>query len=166
MTVRGEVVRMMSTPLGTPGRLRMDNGFECDTLELPWHNNERGRSCTMADTYFGRVYVSPRLGRPVIRFQDKNGREDCEIHNGNFAADTVDLDGDGTPEQTQVHGCTEVGHGYGMIQRKDGRLQWGLMNSTQALVALILSLTDEFQKDGYHDVIITYKWADGCSPQS
>lgn len=164
MTVRGEVVRGKSTPLGTPGRLRLDNSFECHTLELPWHDNERGRSCTVADTYHGKVWYSPTLKRNVIRFEDKNGRQDCEMHNGNFAADEQDLDGDGVAEVTQVHGCTEVGHDYGLIERKDGRKQYGIRNSVPALEALIASLRDDLQPGGYHDVIITYTWEEGCQP--
>lgn len=165
MTVRGDVVRGKSTPYGTPGRLRLDNSFECHTLELPWHDNQSGKSCTKADTYFGKVWYSSTLKRNVIRFEDKNGRKDCLIHNGNFAADEEDIDGDGVREVTQIHGCTEVGFNYGLIERKDGRKQYGIKSSVQTLEALILSLKDDAQPGGYHDVIITYKWEDGCSPE-
>lgn len=171
--IRGEVVRLRSTPLGTPGHLHLSNGFDCDTLELPWHDNERGKSCIKADTYRGRVWWSPMLQRPVIRFEDKNGRKDVLVHNGNWAADTEDLDGDGIFEVTQVHGCTEVGMTYGDIERKDGKKQWGIKFSGSTLAELIKSLRNgeeagQADKDGYltgyFDVEITYRWAPGCEP--
>jgi hypothetical protein len=65
------------------------------------------------------------MKRLVVHFVERDGRLDCEIHAANFAADAVDQDGDGVPEVTQVHGCTEVGDGYGDILRKDGKTQWG-----------------------------------------
>lgn len=164
MTVRGEVLRGKSSPLGTPGAMRLDNGFTCHTLEKPWHNNESGISCTIADTYRGKVELSPHFKRLVIRLEDKHGRKACEVHHGNFAADEQDLDGDGLAEVTDVHGCTLVGHNFGMVQRKDGRQQYGIRNSVAALTALIKSLEDPLQPGGYHDVVITYRWDEGCAP--
>lgn len=173
MTVNGTVVRQRSSQLGTPGAMRLENGFSCDTLELPWHNNERGKSCTKADTYFGRVWFSPMLKRLVIRYADKNGRSDCLVHNGNWAADEVDVDGDGKREVTQVHGCTEVGRGYGEILRKDGAKQWGILRSVTTLKELLQSLEDgkpvaigpDGFATGFHNVVIAYSWAPGCEPE-
>lgn len=171
-TVPGEVLRQKSTPLGTPGRMALENGYGTDTLELAWHDNERGKSCTAAGVDRGRVWFSPMLNRPVIRFVDRNGRHDCLVHNGNWAADEEDLDQDGVTEVTQVHGCTEVGNGYGVIKRKDWKMQWGVKGSIPALEALIASLDtgEEHVQDkdgfisGYNDVEITYRWAEGCAP--
>lgn len=175
MVIPGTVVRERSKPTGTPGVLRLEIGFSCDTQELPWHGNERGRSCTKPGVDHGRVWWSPSLKRPVIRYEDRDGRQDCLVHNGNFAADTRDLDGDGVPEVTQVHGCTEVGRGYGNILRRDGRAQWGIKTSKPTLDALIASLRDpEVERPeigaggfltGYHEVEITYSWAPGCAPE-
>lgn len=174
MIIKGEVVRRRSTPFGTPGVMSLANGFGCYTLELAWHDNERGKSCTAPGVDRGRVWWSPMLKRPVVRFVDRNGRHDCLIHNGNFAADEDDIDGDGVPEVTQIHGCTEVGAGYGDVMRKDGRKQWGIINSVKTLEELIASLRDTTvegglaDKDGYlsgyHEVEITYRWAEGCAP--
>lgn len=176
--ITGDVKRSRSraNQYGTPGRLTMENGFNSDTQELPFHNNERGRSCVLPgpndapQTYEGRVWWSPTLKRLVIRFADANGRQDCLIHNGNWAADAEDLDHDGVPEVTQVHGCTEVGMGYGEILRKDGRAQWGIKFSGSTLAAFIDSLkipgANDFSLDekgfarGYNSVRITYSWVD------
>lgn len=177
MTVRGEVLRQKSTPLGTPGRMEIaDLEFQCDTLEPPWANNQRGKSCVIADRYVGRVWFSPSLKRKVIRYEDRNGRFDCLIHNANFAAaGEEDIDGDGVPEVTQIHGCTAVGRGYGEILRKDGRKQWGILNSVKTLEELISSLEIPGELhtinaagfvSGYEDVVMTYHWAPGCDPAS
>lgn len=180
MIVKGEVLRRrdLTGPLGTPGALVLENGFRCDSLELEWANNARGKSCILPgpsdaepQTYRGRVWWSPTLERLVIRYEDKNQRKDCLVHNGNFAARTADLDGDGVAEVTQVHGCTEVGRGYGEILRKDGRKQWGIKVSGPTLADLVASLRmpgvdvirdAEGYVSGYHEVEVTYRWVDNA----
>lgn len=174
--IKGEVLRGRSKPTGTPGAMSLENGFASDTQELSWHDNERGRSCTAAGVDHGRVWWSPTLKRFVVRFEPRNGRKDCLIHNGNWAADEEDLDGDGVPEVTQVHGCTEVGRGFGEIQRPDGHKQWGIMHSGPTLDKLIDSLRCDpadadtildvnGERHGFHDVQITFRWAPGCAPK-
>lgn len=145
---------------GTPGRLVSEKGFACDTLELPWKDNQRGISCIKAGSYLGWLWQSPSMGRMVVRLEDKNGRKDCLIHNGNFAGDqTIDLDQDGTPDNlTQVHGCTEVGQGYGVLGRPDGRgKQFGILSSKDTLAKLVAHLGP-----GSHEFI--YAWDQGCEP--
>lgn len=144
---------------GTPGRLVTDSGFACDTLELPWKDNQRGVSCIKADSYLGWLWQSPSMGRMVVRLEDKHGRRDCLIHNGNFAGDTsLDLDQDGEPDKiTQVHGCTEVGQGYSVIARPDGRQQFGILSSKDTLARLVAHLGP-----GQHTFI--YTWDSGCAP--
>lgn len=169
MVIPGEVVRGKSTLLGTPGALSLSGfgvEFSARTLELPWMNNERGRSCTAPGVDHGRVWFSPHLNRLVIRYDDRNGRQDCLVHNGNWA-------GEGAGEITQIHGCTEVGSGYGNVRRPDGKTQWGIVASKPTLDALIAALeipgvahiTDaQGYVSGYHDVAVTYRWAEGCEP--
>jgi hypothetical protein len=160
--IKGTITRENSTPHGTPGRLVLENGFECDTLELPWHNNERGKSCIRPDTYRGWAWYSPTFKRIVIRLEDKHGRKDCLIHPANFAAEERDVDGDGDLEVTQIHGCTAPGRGFGEIRDKTGDLQWGILNSKHTMDRLMESLEDG--QGGYHEVEITYKWAEGSEP--
>jgi hypothetical protein len=154
--VKGTVIRQPSTPFGTPGVLWLANGFECDTLELPWKDNERGKSCIMPGTYRGWAWFSPKLKRLTIRLEDKHGRRDCLIHNANFAAEERDIDGDGESEITQIHGCTAVGRGFGEIRDKSGDLQWGILNSGATLQRLLESL--ENGNGWFHEVEITYMW--------
>lgn len=150
--------------------MQLENGFSADTLELPWHNNERGKSCTAPGVDKGKVWWSPSLKRLVIRYADRNGRKDCLVHNGNWAGD-VDAG-----EITQIHGCTEVGNGYGNLERPDKKMQWGILHSGATLAGLIESLrcsveeadtvlTINGQDQGFHDVEIIYVWADGASPE-
>lgn len=149
--MRVAIVRGKSTDTGTPGTLLTEKGFTCDTLELPWRNNKTGISCIVADTYSAELWQSPHFGFTVVRLEDKHGRKDCLIHNGNFAGDVA------RGEKTQVHGCTEVGRGFGDIGRGDGVSQRGIMNSKAMLFALVAHLGE-----GPHE--ITYQWAPGCEP--
>lgn len=173
MIIRGIIDRQLSLPRGTPGKFTLENGFSCDTLELPWASNKRGISCTAPGTDHGRVWQSPSLKRKdgshilVVRFEPRNGRYDCLIHNGNWA-------GEGQGMVTQVHGCTEVGRGFGDILRPDKVMQWGILHSLPTLDELLASLRDlsapeaVVDKDGYvsgyHGVEVEYMWQDGCEP--
>jgi len=154
------VRRGLSLPWGTPGKLITAEGFVCDTLELPWRDNRRGESCIKSDQYNGWLWESPTFKRPVVRLENKHGRQDCLIHNGNFAGDTLlDIDGDGHGGDlvTQVHGCTLVGTGYGDIQNKAGEMQRGILHSKDTLAELV-----EHLGPGTHTFI--YLWNDGCQP--
>ncbi len=145
---------------GTPGKLVTAAGYVCDTLELPWRNNERGLSCIIADSYSGWLWQSPTMKRTVVRLENKHGRQDCLIHSGNFAGDTLlDIDGDGHGGDlvTNVHGCTLVGHGYGEIQNKQGEMQQGILHSRDALNELV-----EHLGTGMHTFM--YLWNMGCEP--
>lgn len=167
--LEGEVLRGRSTNDGTPGRLTLANGFECETLELPWKNNRTGESCTLADVFRASLWRSPKLGSPfrkmvpgidgekfdlyhmVYRFEDAHGRKDCLIHNANFAGNV------GVGEETQIHGCTAVGSGYGFLKNHAGVMQRAILGSVLTLERLIIAAAGE-------DLEITYRWADGCEP--
>lgn len=147
-------------PWGTPGKLVTAEGFVCDTLELPWRDNQRGLSCIIADAYNGWLWPSPTMRRTVVRLENKHGRQDCLIHAGNFAGDTLlDIDGDGRGGDlvTNVHGCTLVGTGYGDLKNKDGEMQRCILHSNDTLAELIVHLGP-----GTHTFI--YLWNDGCIP--
>ena len=152
-----KIVRDKSTPEGTPGKLDTGMGFQCDTLELQWADNQRGISCIKPapgdapETYKASIWHSPTLGHDVVRLEDKYGRQDCLIHNGNFA-------GEGTGEITQVHGCTEVGRGYGQITRPaDGAVtQFGILHSVVTLEALIAHIREQV---GDAPFTVTYSWS-------
>ena len=150
--MRIEVIRQFGDDTGTPGVLVVPGlEFQCDTLELPWRNNKRGESCILPGDYACQPWFSASLGRMVLRLEDKNGRKDCLVHNGNFAGDEA------KGYVTQVHGCTEVGRGYGNIERPDGSVQYGILKSRTTLTELM-----DLIGPGPH--VISYRWADSCAP--
>src|ERR1700684_333900 len=139
-----KIVRGKSTPEGTTGELTTDAGFSCQTLELQWADNQRGVSCIKPapgddpETYTATIWHSPTLGRDVVRLEDKYGRVDCLLHNGNFA-------GEGKGEVTQVHGCTEVGRGYGQITQPVDKAvtQFGILHSVATIDALVAHIKEQ-----------------------
>ena len=148
------IVRSRSTQEGTPGILTTDAGFTCKTLELPWANNQSGISCIFADIYTGGIWYSPHLNRLVIRLEDKHGRQNCLVHNGNFA-------GEGVNEVTQIHGCTEVGNGYGQLDNGTGRNQFAIEDSSATLALLIAHIKSNIGDDPF---TVSYAWDTDCEP--
>lgn len=144
--------REKSGQFGTPGLLTVSEvGFQCDTLELRWKDNRRGVSCILPDTYDCWTWTSPTLNKKgsglVLRLEDKHGRGDCLVHNGNFAGDPEE-----DPELiTNVHGCTLTGRGYGQIGKPHGGTQWGIMRSVDTLNEFLAAVGP-----GHHR--ITYRW--------
>jgi len=149
-----KIIRSSSTVDGTPGTLDTGEGFTCDTLELQWANNQSGISCILPDTYSASIWYSPTLDKNVVRLEDKHGRSNCLIHNGNWA-------GEGKGEVTQIHGCTEVGYGYGKLVNTNGIPQFAILSSVKALDAL----TEHIQsKVGTSPFTVTYSWTDIYQP--
>lgn len=140
------ISRLSSDEHGTIGKLTVAGTlFQCDTLELPWRNNLKGKSCITADTYKAWVWYSPHFKRNVIRLEDKNDRSDCLIHPANFAGD------EDAGEFTQVHGCTAVGVGFADLLNPKGKMQFGIQRSKVTMDKLMATIGE-----GPHTV--TYIW--------
>jgi hypothetical protein len=58
------------------------------TLELPWENNVKDKSCIPAGTYLCELRFSPVHNMKLFWITGVKDREDVEIHWGNFARDT------------------------------------------------------------------------------
>jgi hypothetical protein len=58
-----------------------------ETLELPWRDNKRGISCVPEGTYECKLAFSPSRKYDVYWLQDVPGRQDVQIHIGNFPKD-------------------------------------------------------------------------------
>lgn len=72
----------------TLGRMFDEDGlWMCETLELPWRDNQRGISCIPEGVYECKLAHSPSRGYPVYWLQDVPGRKDVQIHIGNFTKD-------------------------------------------------------------------------------
>ena len=149
--MKGTLMRGSTDNLGTRGNLTLENGWGIDTLELPWRGNAEGVSCIKAGAYHGVIGLSAHLGRDVVKLDDKNGRSEVEMHNGNFAGDVA------LGYFTQVKGCVLIGSGYGPVILPDGsgKQQLGILNSVTSLGALLAQLGGEdlyLEVEWQHDI--------------
>jgi hypothetical protein len=101
--------------------------FSCKSLELPWLDNERQKSCIPAGTYEVEKYDSPNKGL-VFLVKNVPGRDSIEIHSGNYKRDTL--------------GCILVGSGFEDINN-DGNLD--IIESRKTLDRLLGILNDNFK---------------------
>lgn len=111
-TVR--LTRQKQTDAGTEGFLSTD-GFNCYTLELPWRNNIRQKSCIPEGSYRCQITQSPRFGR-VYTVTGVEGRGNILFHSGNYAGD-VDKG-----YKTHVQGCILLGKRTGYLGQQRGIL--------------------------------------------
>jgi len=100
------ILRDESTVDGTPGTLITEN-FGCRTLELPWLDNLRKRSCIPDGIYRCVVVNSPRFGR-VYQVLKVPGRTHILFHSGNWA-------GQIPIRRTHVQGCILLGERIGTL---------------------------------------------------
>lgn len=165
--MKATVFRSFQEDWGTPGYLVLETGWKCDTLELQWRDNKKGVSCIKPDTYSAVVWKSPTLGSKadnknteldethmVYRLEDKHGRGDVLIHNGNFAGDVE------KGLLTQIHGCTLVGKGFTELERTDGvkTRQMGIVESVKTLLELM-------KQTGGAPLDVEYRYVAGCEPK-
>ncbi len=95
--------------------------YSCLSLELPWRQNEPGRSCVPAGRYRLAYEYSPAFGRKLWELKDVPGRAEAKLHPANF------------PEE--LLGCLAPGEGLVVSQ---GR--WGLSATSRAALARIHAL--------------------------
>lgn len=73
------------------------------TVELPWINNEKGKSCIPLDLYVVELSV-PTQKIPYFHYVYLNvagGREGCALHKANLAR--------------QLEGCTAIGESFDLV---------------------------------------------------
>lgn len=126
-TVR--LIRGASTDQGTFGRLLFGPNV-LHTVELPWRDNARQRSCIPAGSYRCALVNSPRFGR-VYGVANVPGRSHILIHAANVGGD-VDLGWD-----SQLHGCIAPVERLGAIKNTAGRMQRAGLVSRPALRRLM-----------------------------
>jgi len=120
----------------TRGKLTVDNGFTCDTLELPWRNNASQVSCIPVGTYKVIPRTSPKYGNH-LHVTGVNGRDLILIHWGNYAGSVNPKTG--TPD---IKGCILVGYGYADL---DGDGLPEIVRSKDAFKALMLACPNGFE---------------------
>ncbi len=101
--------RIRTSDHGTEGLLIVPLlGFTCRTLELPWRNNQRGRSCIPAGEYPCALVNSPKY-KSIYHIKDVPSRSHILIHSGNFAGDVE------KGFKTHVEGCILLGKKAGEL---------------------------------------------------
>jgi len=129
MTLVCALSRGPSTDQGTFGTLTF-GGQVVHTLELPWRDNARQRSCIPPGSYRCALVSSPRFGR-VYGVADVPGRTHVLIHAANLAGD-VDLGW-----TTQLHGCIAPCLRVGAMRNNAGHMQRAGLVSKPALALLM-----------------------------
>jgi hypothetical protein len=99
--IRCEIVRLSESDLATKGALLVDGDLIAAVLELPWRDNQRNISRIPEGVYLMERYISPKHGYEVFKLRDVPGRDDIEIHIGNYIRDTL--------------GCPLVGNGWTVL---------------------------------------------------
>ena len=104
----------------TVGKLIMSDenslGINCDTLELPYKNNEHDISCIPTGTYTCKWTFSQHFQKYTYEVMNVFNRQGIRIHAGNYNKDSL--------------GCILLGQGYGDLNN-DGEKD--ILNSREAL---------------------------------
>ena len=112
----------------TLGRLCVFSGLKHEatfsTLELPFRNNEKSKSCILSAFYQVEPRTSPKYGKHLLVL-GTSPREMILLHSGNYPGDT--------------EGCILIGTDFGDID-KDGKLE--ITSSRQAMRRLVELVTD------------------------
>lgn len=124
------LIRKPSTDEGTPGLLQFGDKM-LYSMELPWRDNEPGKSCIPTGTYRAEVYESPRHGR-VYMLQGVPGRSDIEIHAANFAGDKS------LGWACELLGCIAPAESIGRLVNLYGADQLAGLHSRDALTAFMI----------------------------
>ena len=129
MAPTARIIRSPCTDQGTFGRLVFGSQV-VHTVELPWRDNARQRSCIPPGAYTCALVQSPRFGR-VYGVQAVPGRSHVLIHAANLGGDV---------EQgwaTHLHGCIAPAERLGAIRIPSGRMQRAGLVSRPALRRLM-----------------------------
>lgn len=104
-----KLTRVATSNEGTEGVMHWRR-FTWDTIELPWRDNQRNKSCIPDGEYQAIWNRSPRFGRLMYLLLDVPGRGGIRIHSGNWAGDS-DMG-----YETDSLGCPLLGMAYGEMQ--------------------------------------------------
>lgn len=102
------LIREPDDAQGTYGKLRLPDGTEFFTLELPWRGNATGASCIPPGTYKVAIRNSPKFGR-IYEVMNVPGRTAILIHSGNVAGDKS------AGYNSHVEGCILLGLNKGNV---------------------------------------------------
>jgi hypothetical protein len=94
---------------GTFGMMTLDDGTVFHSLELPWRDNQCGKSCIPHGTYTVNWRYSPKHG-DCYHVDGVAGRSDVEIHAANWAGDVA------MGYKCQLLGCIALGMSVGDLE--------------------------------------------------
>lgn len=90
--MKAHLIRTIQGDAHTGGVLVLEKDgkplFTCNTLELPWRNNQKRISCIPAGLYEVVPHVSPKFGK-CFWVQNVENRDGILVHAGNTTADTL-----------------------------------------------------------------------------
>jgi hypothetical protein len=127
--LRAKISRRPSTDQGTFGVLEF-GAQRVRSLELPWRQNMRQRSCIPPGLYRCALVQSPRFGR-VYALKNVRNRNHILIHAANLAGD-VELG-----YTTELQGCIAPCERIGKMLNKSGQMQQAGLVSRPALRRLM-----------------------------
>lgn len=125
MTLIAKIKRAPSTDQGTFGTLTFGN-TTVRSMELPWRDNTKQRSCIPVGKYRCQIVQSPKFGR-VYGVTNVPGRSAVLIHSANFAGDVE------KGWTTNLQGCIAPCKTVGMMRNKSGIMQTAGLLSRPAL---------------------------------
>lgn len=126
--------RLTQNSFATYGQITdEENKPLCVTLELPWVDNEHGKSCIPPGAYVAHRFPSPRRGYDVFELDGVPDRGDIELHIGNLPHDS--------------EGCILLGTAFGQINGQPGIVGSGdgfraFMQAMRTIDTFTLTITD------------------------
>lgn len=128
MEPRAFIKRAKDNGKQTLGRFLFE-GFQCDTLELPWLNNQRRISCIPTGTYScTKRAATSAIPYPHIILLNVPDRDGICLHKANYVRD--------------LRGCVGIGDGLVDID-KDGQLD--IIKSKVTFEKLMALLPEKFE---------------------
>jgi len=126
-----QIVREPEQSKETIGHLTCFEGetsfLKLATVELPWNNNQQGKSCIPVGEYVVKKRTSPKHGQHFI-IENVPNRSFCLIHSANYIRELL--------------GCIAPGLSHADID-KDGLLD--VASSKNAMIKLWVNMPDIFK---------------------
>lgn len=145
---RIHVSRLSTDAQGTVGRVAV-GASHWPLLELPWRDNQRGKSCVVAGVYRAQLYQSPKFGQ-VIWVRAVPQRSGILFHAGNVAGDAAQ------GWMTHSLGCPLPGSRTGRLVVA-GRAQRAVLSSKMAMRQILAAVAGLVGKDKHFEV--EFVWA-------
>jgi hypothetical protein len=110
------IQRQKTSDNGTFGIFTLDDGVQFVSGELPWRNNEHGKSCIPPGEYLCKWITSPKHGE-CYEIMNVPWRDDIEIHSANWMGDAS------KGKLSQLLGCVALGKSFGILEEQPAILQ-------------------------------------------